>query len=127
MPEEVQAEARVAEEGEVGARVGQGHRGVRVTQEPLHLALVDVEEAAVEHGVELAVEAEVEEGVPGMLAALAGQRADGLALERPVLGALHLRDRQVIPVLVAEAVRHAGWPISFLSAARNDGSASTAR
>ena len=108
VPEEVQAEARVAEEGEVRARVGQGHRGVGVVQQPLHLGLVDVEEAAVEHGVELAVEAEVEEGVPRVLAALAGQLADGLALEPPVLGARHLRDRQVIPVLVAEAVGHAG-------------------
>src|SRR6185369_8106438 len=84
--------------------------GIGMAQELLHLVLVDIEQAAVEHRVELAVEAEVEEDVPRVAALVACELADGLVEETLVLRPLHLGDGQVIPVLVAEAIGDAGAP-----------------
>src|SRR5262245_62179449 len=79
--EEVQSEARIAEEGQVGARVGERDGRVGMPEQTPDLVLIDVEEPAVEHGVQLTVETEIEEGIPRVLTTLAGQGADGLALE----------------------------------------------
>ena len=105
--EEMQPEGGVAEEGQVGAGVGERHRRVRMTEELLDLALVGVEELAVEHRVELAVEAEVEEDVQRIAPGLAGEVGHAATDEARVLWAGDLQDPQVRPRLVAEAVRHA--------------------
>ncbi len=52
--------------------------------------VVDVEQRAVEQGLEIVREAEVEEPVPGVHARLARERADFLADKFPVLGPVHL-------------------------------------
>src|SRR5207247_7963132 len=90
--EQMEAEARVAEERQMRAGVRQRDGGVRVTEELSHLVLVGVEELAVEHRVELAVEAEVEEGVELVAAGLARELRDGLADERTMLGTGHGHD-----------------------------------
>src|SRR5688572_9327783 len=100
MTEEMQAEACVAEEGQVRAGVGEGDRGMRMAQQLLHLVLVGVEQAAVEHRVELTVEAEVEKDVERIPAALLRQLGDAPTDERTMRLARHAHDRQVGPRLV---------------------------
>jgi hypothetical protein len=102
--EQVQSEARVAEERQVGPGVRQRDGRMGVTQQLAHLVLVGVEQLAVEHRVELAVEAEVEEDVERVAARRLGERPDGLALQVPMLGPRDLGDGQVREGLVAEPV-----------------------
>ncbi len=114
--EQVQTEARVAEERQMRAGVRQRDGGVRVTEELSHLVLVGVEELAVEHRVELAVEAEVEEDVELVSAGLARELRDGLADERAMLGPGH-----------CHGLGTTGIAASALSFSRNDGSARVRR
>src|ERR1700730_2522047 len=108
VPEEMETEARVAEEGEMRARVRERHRRAGMPEELGDLLLVGVEEPAVEHGLEVIGQPQVEEDVERLALLLAGQLADGPALEIPMLGFLGFRDGQVVPVRVADAIRHAG-------------------
>ena len=128
MTEQVQAEAGVAEEGEVGTGVGERDRGVGMAQELAHLVLVGVEQAAVEHRVQLAVEAEVEEHVERMAPGLLGQRPDRLALQVTMLG--RASTSMIVRCGHVLSLKRLGTPVeadSSLSASRNDGSARTRR
>ena len=49
----MEPEPRVAQKRQMRARVGQRHRRVGMAEEPPHLVLVDIEEPAVEHRVQL--------------------------------------------------------------------------
>ena len=114
------AEARVTEEGVVGAGVGEADHVALVTEQLRHLVLFHVEQLGREGGVQILVQAEVEEGVHRVLSLLGRDIGDGATLQAGILRARGDGHFHPIPVPVEDAAA-VGSPFASVRQSANGG------
>ena len=102
VPEQVQAEAGVVEEGEVGAGVAQADDAVRVVQHAADRLFVAVEQLRGEDGAQVFGDGQVEHHVERVAALGARDVGHVHLLEPRVRGQCHLDHLDLVPFIVEE-------------------------
>jgi len=86
MADEMEAEPGIAQEGEMGAGIGQSDMAVGIADQPSDRRLVAVEELGGEEGAEILLETEIEEPVERMNAGRSGELGDRASFETTIGG-----------------------------------------
>ena len=90
----------------MGTGVGQRNSGMRVAKQVFHRVFVEVEHLAIDQGVHLAVQGEIQEPIEGVFTGFTCQLADDLADQLLIILALHFLDPHMIPLIIGEPIRH---------------------
>src|SRR6185312_10198262 len=101
--EEMQAEAGIAQERQMSARIRQGDDAVRIAQHRADRLLVRVQQRSGKERVEVLRKAQIEQEVDRMLAFPRREHIDRAAFELRVLGPGGLRDEHLLPLAIEHA------------------------